>query len=177
MAAKPFEHPLFPLAIFLKITPEDRTTIENWLRSGALVASKNDDRGKYFSMADLLKVELMHRLRSRLGIPPATAGKIADQMIADYLPRAGDDLLSIIDNAAAVDETDYFPTYSIGRSEDGEILASLGQGAWDDPVLTLPVGILGRLTAAKAQKYMEFVDSDMRELQKRAKALLAEAKN
>lgn len=144
----------WPLAFFVKLAPVSRTTLENWMRSGALVAALDSEpdsepeafSGKMFSIRNMLKVEIMHRLVNGLGSAPRHAAKVADQVIEDNV-----DVIEAEFRAAVTEGYDRsdrltsdFRHFYSALPEGKSPSVARGIRALDDLCLVVPIGSLAR---------------------------------
>lgn len=150
--------PVFPMAFFVKLAPVSRTTLENWMRSGALVpeldepgpASKEPSfGGKQFSIRNLYKVELMHRLVSTLGVSPRHASALSNRLIDDNAAEIDRSFRAAHQAfGAAPDDTTPIaadPPNHIFVTGDGSSAGDLACQQSGALALAVPIGVIARI--------------------------------
>lgn len=156
--------PVFLSPIFVKLAPVDRTTIENWQRGGSFRQpgrfdpAETDDRRSSYTLADLLKLELMEKLRKGFGSSPRIASEIADQ---------------IISSCDEVFESEFKRLHQSGEERNDKEVAAFGfdgkslsfdaRGP-DDLMLVVPVGGLAAILFRKFKAYSAWAELGLPEL-------------
>ena len=155
----------WPMAFFVKIVPITRVTLENWMRSGAVVPAQDGELtdggggvfgGKKFSLRNLIKVETMYRL-SRFGIPPSHGSSLADRIIEDFEPQSHE----LFENYLFGREVrEYNRTYfDVGKSPAMGEVAPIG--------LTVPIGKIFLISFMKINEFLEWSDIERAKLRKK----------
>jgi hypothetical protein len=147
-----FTDPIFTFPDTILATGVDRKSIENWMVHGHVTPSADAARrDRRFSLADMLQIVLLRRLRDPINVQAATAAFIATEAVNNYAPHADADLVDIW-QGGELGATSYRPAYELTKDANGELRATeRGDRAHDGVMIVLPVGLLARGLFAKAK--------------------------
>lgn len=148
-----FELAVMPQPVFIKLSPVDRNTIENWVRAGSLVPAKPNDHfkelsakvwGSTYSLKNLLEVEMMKRFRAEFSIPPKRASELADAILAACQVDIENEFSRLSKEGAERDDG-YVAMFGI--DDEGRARRDFRQ--WDTFMLAVPIGALAYILHKK----------------------------
>ena len=163
--------PCLPQAFFIKLAPVDRATIENWVRSGALQPAAPKDEsseailpfvgGTLYSLRNMMKVEIMHRLRASWSIPPKVGARVADTVIGDHEQEIANEFGTAKPDGSAANESKLFPVYGMPSKDPEGALPRLDWRDLDSVLIVVPLGAIAHICFAKLLAYLNWAEVEL----------------
>ena len=161
-----FKEPWLTMPQLLKASAADRVTLENWMRFGHVVPALDlPGKDRRFSLADLVRVEVIWTLREVFQLKVEVAAEIATRAVDEYSYRAIGDAKAVIFEDLAPGRSSYRSQFSLMRMPDGalRIVAAGDVPAELGVDLIVPVGLCANYCFSRLKPVVEQILEERRE--------------
>lgn len=122
MQFESFDDPVLTMPQVIRASSADRATVENWLRYKHVIPALNlPGRDRRFSLADLVRIDVIWLLRELFKLKVEVASEIAKHAVEAYAPRAMESARAIISEKIHPASAEYRWQFSMMRMPDGEL--------------------------------------------------------